>query len=131
VALAHRRHGEPTRPVVRHPAVADPVGLFVFRHVARSGEKSSWPRLDPEVPGLLVQQARSQHVGEEMVVAIPPAAVVERDEEQIPPIERLQRGPAVVLARDGVTQRAAQAAENRGPEQEAPDMFGWRSRPPP
>ena len=41
--------------------------------------------------GLLVQQARTQHVGEEVVVAVPPAAVVERDQEEVAPLERLQR----------------------------------------
>lgn len=41
---------------VRHPAVADTMGLFVFRRVARSGEKSSWPALDPDISGLLVQE---------------------------------------------------------------------------
>ena len=33
--------------------------------------------------GLLVQQVRLQHVGEEVVVAIPAAPVVERDQEQV------------------------------------------------
>jgi hypothetical protein len=43
--------------VVRHPTDVDQVGLFLFRHTARLGQKSSWPALDPEVSGLLVQEA--------------------------------------------------------------------------
>ena len=75
-------------------------------------------------PGSLVEQARPQHVGEELVVAVPPAAVVERDEEQVPAIERLERGLAPVLAGDGVAQRAGQRVEDRRLQQEAPDLFG-------
>ena len=40
--------------------------------------------------GLLVQQVRAQHVGEEVVVAIPVAAVVERDDEEVAALQRLQ-----------------------------------------
>jgi hypothetical protein len=48
--------GVPWR-AVRHPVTADDLGLFVFRKVARTGEKSSWPRLDPKVNGLIAQEA--------------------------------------------------------------------------
>ena len=75
-------------------------------------------------PGSLVEEARPQHVGEELVVAIPPAAVVERDEEQVPAIQRLQHGLAPVLAGDRVAQRAGQAGEDRRLQQEAPDLLG-------
>ena len=75
------------------------------------------PRARPPVQvrhlaGLLVQQARLQHVGEEMVVAIPPAAVVERDQEQVPPVQRLQHGLAAILPGDGIAQRTAQPAQD-------------------
>lgn len=49
---------------VRHPRTLDDLGLFVFRHVARLGEKASWPRLDPAVQGLLVQEAVVRGPGE-------------------------------------------------------------------
>ena len=49
--------------------------------------------------GLLVQQTRAQDVGEEMVVAIPLAPVVERDHEQVAALERLQHRLAAVLGR--------------------------------
>ena len=74
--------------------------------------------------GLLVQQVRPQHVGEELVIAIPAAAVVERDEEQVPSIEGLEHGLAVVLAGDGIAQRAGHAGQDRGLQQEAPDTLG-------
>jgi hypothetical protein len=38
---------------------------------------------------LLVQQARTQHVSKEMVIAISPTLVVERDHEQVAAIQRL------------------------------------------
>ena len=69
--------------------------------------------------GLLVEQARLEHVGEQVVVAIPPSPVVERDEEQVPSIERLQRRLATVLAGDGIAQRAIHARQDRGLQQEA------------
>jgi hypothetical protein len=43
---------------VRHPRHPEALGLFLFRHTARLGEKSSWPVLDPAVNGLLVQEAK-------------------------------------------------------------------------
>ena len=58
------------------------------------------------------------------MVAIPAAAVVERDQEQVPSIERLQHGLATALAGDGIAQRAAQPVQDGGLQQEAPDLFG-------
>ena len=43
--------------------------------------------------GLLVQQTRPQHVGEEVVIAIPVAAVVQRDDEEVAALQRLQHAP--------------------------------------
>ena len=87
------------------------------------------PRARPPVQvrhlvGLLVQQARLQHVGEEVVVAIPLAAVVERDQEQVAALQRLQHGLAAVLAGDGIAQRAAQPVQDGGLQQEVPDLVG-------
>jgi hypothetical protein len=47
-----------------------------------------------------------------MVVAIPQAAVVERDYEQVPSIQRLQRGLPTILAGDRVAQRTAQLVQD-------------------
>ena len=76
------------------------------------------------VVGLLVQQVRVQDVGEELVIAIPPAAVIERDQEQVPPLQRRQRGLATALAGDGIAQRAAQPVQDGGLQQELLDMLG-------
>ena len=70
------------------------------------------PRAGPPVQvrnliGPLVPQVRLQDVGEELVIAIPPAAVIERDQEQVSPLQRRQLGLATVLAGDGIAQRAA------------------------
>ena len=78
----------------------------------------------PDPVGLLVQQVRLQDVGEQVVVAVPAPAVVERHQEQVGPVEGLQHRLAVVLAGDGVAQRAAQPAQDRGLQQEAPDLLG-------
>ena len=58
------------------------------------------------------------------MVAIPLAAVVERDQEQVCAIERLEHGLAAVLTGDGIAQWAAQPAQDRGLQQEAPNMIG-------
>jgi hypothetical protein len=42
---------------MRHPADCDTLGLMVFRSIPRVGEKSAWPLLDPEIQGVLVQEA--------------------------------------------------------------------------
>src|SRR5664279_4033640 len=67
---------------------------------------------------------RTQHVGKELVVAIPAAAIVERDQEQVPAFQSLERGLATVLPDNRVAQWAAQPAQDGGLQQEAPDMFG-------
>ena len=74
--------------------------------------------------GLLVQEARPQHVGEELVVAIPAPPVVERDEEEVPAIERLQHRLAALVTGDGIAERASQPIQDRGLQQEAPDLLG-------
>ncbi len=48
---------------VRHPTTVDELGLFFFRSIPRVGEKSAWPALDPEVNGVLVQEALIQGPG--------------------------------------------------------------------
>ena len=76
------------------------------------------------VVGLLVPQARVQDVGEELVIAIPPAAVIKRDQEQVLPLQRRQLGLTAVLAGNGIAQRAAQPVQDGGLQQEVLDMLG-------
>ncbi len=42
---------------IRHPVPLENLGITLMRAVSRTGEKSYWPGLDPEVEGVLVQQA--------------------------------------------------------------------------
>ena len=65
-----------------------------------------------------------QDVGEEVVVAVPAPTVVERDDEQVGAVERLQHGGAVVTAGDGVAQRTAEPIKNRRLNKEIPNTFG-------
>jgi hypothetical protein len=77
-----------------------------------------------DILGPLVAQVRTQHVSKEMVVAVPPAAVVERHHEQVGAFQRLQHSLPAVLLGDGITQRAVQPIQDRSPQEEAPNMFG-------
>ena len=64
--------------------------------------------------GPLVEQPRPQDVAEEVVVAVPLPPVVERDQEEVGPLEGFQPRGAALLAGDGVAQRAAQPREDSG-----------------
>ena len=57
-----------------------------------------------------------------MVVAVPPALVVQRDEEQVAALQRLQHRPAARLAAHRVAQRPAQPAQHGRAEQEVLDV---------
>jgi hypothetical protein len=73
---------------------------------------------------LLVQQMRPEHIRKEVVVAIPSPVVIQRDDEQVRSLERLQRLLRGVLARDSVTQRSAETLQNRRLEEKAANGFG-------
>jgi len=60
----------------------------------------------------------AQQAGEQVVVAVPLALGVEREDEQPVALEPLQAGRRPAPAGDVVTQRPAQAIEDRGLEQE-------------
>ncbi len=55
-----------------------------------------------------------QDLGEEMMVAIPLASIIERDDEQVSSFQVFQDGLPAALACDGIAQRAAEAVEKRG-----------------
>jgi hypothetical protein len=70
-----------------------------------------------DVAGAFGQQSCVEDVGEEAVVAVPAAVVVQRDQQQVAPLQRLQHRsarPAVGRAGDRVAQRAAQPLEHGG-----------------
>ena len=68
--------------------------------------------------GELALQVGAQEIGEQVVVAPPPPLLVERDQEQAGPLDRLQQLLAVRAAHHGVAQRPAQPVEDRGLQQE-------------
>ena len=63
-------------------------------------------------------QTGTQRVGEEVVVAVPPALVVERDDEQVLALERLQHRLTVGATGQGVAEAAGHLVEHGGVEQE-------------
>ena len=49
---------------IRHPSTMDTIGLTVFRKVARTAELSVWPRIDPNIEGVLVQSGKMAGPGD-------------------------------------------------------------------
>src|SRR2546429_9423998 len=78
---------------------------------------------DGHVVGLFVQQVRPKHVREEMVIAIPTTAVIQRDKEQIRSLQRDESGPAVRLTGDRIAQRPAQTGEDRALQEKLWDIL--------
>ncbi len=63
---------------------------------------------------LRLHQVRLQHIGEKVVIAIPLALVVERDDKQVAALQGLQHSPAIFLPSDSIAQRPTQPVENGG-----------------
>src|SRR5512135_1297247 len=57
------------------------------------------------------------------MIAIPPALIVERYDEQVASLQRFEHGSAIVSRRDRITQRPAQPVENRRLQQEIEYVF--------
>ena len=74
--------------------------------------------------GVLACQSGPQQVGEQVVVAPPPALAVERQQEQVRPLDGLQQQLAVTAPEDRVAQRPGQPVEHRALQQERPDVLG-------
>jgi hypothetical protein len=71
---------------------------------------------DPvRIPG---SQTGAQRIGEEVVVAVPPALVVEWDDEEVLALERLQHRLTVGATGQGVAEGAGHLIEHGGVEQE-------------
>ena len=70
--------------------------------------------------GQFVEQAGTQHLGEEVVIAVPLAMVVERNEKQVRPVQGLERAVAPATAGDRIAEVAGQPREDRRLEQERP-----------
>ncbi len=124
-AAAHGRQrqlGELGGPVevARRQRVPDRVGRLVVLREPRAGPAMQLGR----GIRILVEEPRAQHVGEEVVIPIPLASIVERDHEQVLPIQRLERRLASGRARDRVAQRSLEAVEDRRLQHEPPHGFG-------
>ena len=72
--------------------------------------------------GIPAGQPGAQCVREEMVVAVPPALVVERDDEHVPALEHLQHLLTVGATGQGIAESARHLIEHRGIEQELADL---------
>jgi len=68
--------------------------------------------------GRNARELAPQQIAEELVVAVPLAARVERDEEQVRPRHRLQLLRTIVPTGHGVAQRPEQPLEDRRLEEE-------------
>src|SRR3990170_545381 len=73
---------------------------------------------------LRLPQVRLENFGEEVVITIPLALIVERDEEQVTSLQGFQHSPAAILCGHGVTQGTTQAVENGGLQQEIAHALG-------
>ena len=63
-------------------------------------------------------ELRSEELAEQVVVAVPPAVIVERDDERIRAREGLERIGRVVLAEHRIAQGGRHPVEDRRAEQE-------------
>ena len=66
--------------------------------------------------GLLRHQMRRENFGKEVVIAIPVALVIERNDKEVASLQGLQPRVALLLAGDGIAQRTTQSVENGGLE---------------
>jgi hypothetical protein len=74
--------------------------------------------------GALGEQTRTEHVGEQVMVPVPGALVVQGYEEEIASLELLQQACAVDAGRDRVTKTPSHLVENGGPQQEVANLVG-------
>ena len=65
--------------------------------------------------GLLARDACPEDIGEQVVVSVPLAPSVERDQEEIPSIEVLERALAAVQSGDRIAQGPGEPIEDAGP----------------
>ena len=66
----------------------------------------------------LVEEMGAQHLSEQVVVAVPAADAVQRDEEQVGPVQMLEHVLTVGVAGDDFAQRSAQPVQDGGLQQE-------------
>ena len=64
--------------------------------------------------GSALLQVAAQHLGKQVVVAVPAPLVVEGDHKQVRPVERFQHRLAPLLTRHRIAERPAEALQDRG-----------------
>src|SRR5215211_3396186 len=74
-------------------------------------------------PGPFALKAASQEIGEEVMVTVPNPLIVQRNDQQVLPLQPFQRVLPVVAASESVAQGAAETVENRGLQQERLHRF--------
>ncbi len=74
--------------------------------------------------GILVEKPSPQHIGEEVVIPIPLASIVERYDEQVLSVEGCERRLPSGPAGHGVAERPVQSVEDRRLQEELPDGLG-------
>jgi hypothetical protein len=107
------------REVFGGEGVANGIGAEPVRRVPLAG--AAMPSSNRA--RLLRQGVRSQHVGKEVVVAVPDPLVVQPHHEQVAAFQRVEQPGAILPAGDGVAQRPTQAIEHGGLQQERPHRF--------
>jgi hypothetical protein len=82
-------------------------------------------RLSRSGGGALVE-ALAQQLREEVVITVPAPLMVQRHQEQVGAVQRLQGGlpGRRGVVHDGITERTAQALEDGGPQQKRLDRLG-------
>ena len=122
-------------PSTRSAAVSASPAASAWRMASSTCPFSAYQRLARRCSsgtssGRSSEQVRVEHVGEQVVVAVPAAAVVERDEEEVRAVQRLEHrlavrgGTGVVRRAHGVAQRSGESGEDGGVEQEAAYVVG-------
>src|SRR6185369_9582350 len=81
---------------------------------------------DSDLLWMKMLQFALKELGEELVIAEPLAAVIQRREENIFPLQQFQRLLPVRPLSNGVAQRAAQTIQDACLEQETPVVSGER-----
>ena len=71
-------------------------------------------------PGLALRELGAEQIGEELVVAVPLAAVVERNQEEVRALELRQARRRATPPGHRVAERSRERVEDRGLEQEVP-----------
>mgnify|MGYP001033866808 CR=1 FL=1 len=99
--------------------MADRLRPFALRFVPVAGAPAQAP--EPIARGGI--ELGGEHIGEQVMVAVPFAPVVQRYEKEVGAIQRLEPLPAPAPPGDGVAERSAQPVEEAGIEQEGTDLL--------